>query len=145
MRKSMVLILTALTLLAGCKKEEEEVKTEDVTPSFEEQVKSIYSYPISVKVDTVDCILWVNYRVYGENYCFNIEKPTDFSGKASDFILRNRNNNFNIKMVQEAKDGWFNIARVKTDPKGEVIYRNVIDIMNEENNYFYYIYKVFND
>lgn len=143
MRKSMLYFLTALTLLAGCKKEEEEAIKEDVTPSFEEQVKSIYSYPITVKVDTVDCLLWVNYRVSGENYCFTIETPTDFEGLASDFILRNQH--FNIKMLQEAKEGWFNIARVKTEYTGEVIYRDVIDIMNEENNYFYYIYKVFND
>lgn len=143
MRKSILYFLTALTLLAGCKKEEEEAIKEDVTPSFEEQVKSIYSYPISVKAEEVDCLLWFNYKVNGEKYCFAIERATNYNGPAADFILSNVN--FPMNIVQESKDGWFVIVRSKTGTKGEEIYKGVIDVMNEEQSYFNYIRSVFKD
>ena len=53
MRYSILFILTAFALLAGCKKDEEEdLQQESKTTvlSFEDKVREVYDYPISVKL-----------------------------------------------------------------------------------------------
>lgn len=137
MRKSIVLILTALTLLAGCKKEEEEAMQEDVTPSFEASVRSAYDYPIRVNVDSADCTLWFNIKVNGEDFCFAIDEEMNFTGEAADFILSNQT--MRGKMRYESETGWFNIVRSKG---GNF---TMIDVMNDEVPYFNYIQKIFKD
>lgn len=137
MRTSILYFLTACFLLAGCKKEEEEGKTEDVTPSFEAQVKSIYSYPIKVTIDSADCILYFNVKVNGEDYFFAVDEETNYMGDASDFILSNAT--MRGKAKYETKDGWFNIVRAKGGNFTK------IDVMNDELPYFNYIAKVFKD
>lgn len=137
MRKSILLILTALTLLAGCKKEKEEAMQEDVTPSFEEMVRSAYDYPIRVNVDSADCILWFNIKVNGEDFCFAIDEAMNFTGDAADFILSNPT--MRGKAKYESEKGWFNIVRSKGGNFTK------IDVMNEEVPYFNYIYKIFKD
>lgn len=136
MRKSILLILTA-TLIAGCKKEKEEAMQEDVTPSFEEMVRSSYDYPIRVNVDSADCILWFNIKVNGEDFCFAIDEAMNFTGDASDFILSNPT--MRGKAKYESEKGWFNIVRSKGGNFTK------IDVMNEEVPYFNYIYKIFKD
>lgn len=137
MRKSIFFILTALTLLAGCKKEKEEAMQEDVTPSFEEMVRSAYDYPIRVNVDSADCILYFNIKVNGEDFFFSIDEEMNFTGYAADFILSNTT--MRGKAKYEAKKGWFNIVRSKG---GNF---TMIDVMNEEVPYFNYISKIFKD
>ena len=133
----MILIITALTLLAGCEKEKEEVMQEDGTPSFEASVRSAYDYPISVTVDSADCILWFNIKVNGEDFCFAIDEEMNFTGDAADFILSNPT--MRGKAKYESEKGWFNIVRSKGGNFTK------ISVMNEEVPYFNYIHKIFND
>lgn len=83
MRKSILYFLTALTLLAGCKKEEEE----EGTVKYEELVRDYYNYDI-----TIDVVNDPNQLVRFEvTWFYPIDKKGDFhfSGKAYDFILSN--------------------------------------------------------
>ena len=136
MRYSIIFI-TALTLLAGCKKEKEEAIQEDVTPSFEASVRSAYDYPIRVNVDSADCILWFNIKVNGEDFFFYVDEAMNFTGDAADFILSSPT--MRGKAIYEAETGWFNIVRSKG---GNF---TMIDVMNDEVPYFNYISKIFKD
>ena len=143
MRISILFFMTAFALLAGCKKEEEEEIKMDEAQLYEESVKAAYSYPITFTVDSLDCSLWVNYKINGEDYNFMIERAIDYNGTAADFILQYGGYHFRVK--ESTREGWMNIVRKKTNENGESIYFDVIDVLNQDVPYFYYIAKIFKD
>lgn len=148
MRYSILFILTAFALLAGCKKDEEEdLQQESKTTvlSFEDKVREVYDYPISVKLPArgdLDCTFWMNIKVKGEDYSIYIDRPITFEGLAADFILENSVTPTKIK--QEASEGWFSVVRVKYRD-GQIVYCETIDVMNQETNYSYYFPDCFQD
>ena len=148
MRHSILIILTALALLAGCKKDEEEdLQQESKTTvlSFEDKVREVYDYPISVKLPArgeLDCSFWINYNVKGEDHSIYIDNPVSFEGLASDFILMY--SSIPTEIGQEASEGWFTIVRSKYID-GVSVYFGMIDVMNKETNYSYYFPDCFQD
>ena len=149
MRYSILFILTALALLTGCKKDEEEDLQQEIKTSvlsFEDKVREVYDYPIKIGYpangDRLDCSFWINFKVNGENYSIYIDEPTSYNGLASDFIISHSVTDMKIK--QEAEEGWFTIVRSKYSD-GEHVYFDVIDIMNKETNYSYYFPDCFQD